>query len=510
MATRIDITPTANGKPLSDPAREYVVGGSLGGFSGNGGFVLAQVYDDIVRTFGSRVYELMELDSAIAAALWMLQAGTIGDGLLLSPKIQAEPGKVVSRRGKRRDIKLAGEIFEAGQRAVDGLGDGVMDQALVGLLAGLTRGCKLAEQVFTLSEEGEDRGKQMPTVFDVKPNWAWAFNFDRFMRVRSYRCWTAEDGWADVEPSHFTRFTWRPVDGDLRGSTVLRPAYSPFNLMMQAYPDYGEYLRKFASASLVLTAGPNAEDKYYTDPTTGQQVPLTVAQQMVNAGLLYRQHSILGLLNGQTAQLIQSQGTGQAFLNGFDFFERQMFRAVILSTRPMQEAKHGSKADAESGLDIFGMAVASVRETLAGCVRGQFLRRWVELNWGPEVAKRLTPEVRFGASDHISPDLMRAFADAWSKGLFDEEHRPFIWGKVGAPVPDGWQPDPGATRPGQAPSAGPAPAPEGPPPAENQGPPPGKPTGPGGPSSTAPPPQKKGKTPSAGTPKTRGKGQPVA
>src|ERR1700759_2381469 len=113
MATRIDITPTSNGKPLSDPAREYVVGGSLGAFSGNGGFVLAQVYDDIVKTFGSRVYELMELDSAIAAALWMLQAGTIGDGLLLSPKIQAEPGKIISKRGKRRDIKLSAEIFES-------------------------------------------------------------------------------------------------------------------------------------------------------------------------------------------------------------------------------------------------------------------------------------------------------------------------------------------------------------------------------------------------------------
>lgn len=457
MATRLDITPT-NGTPLADPSREYVVGGLQGAFAGNGGFVLAQVYDDIVRQFGTRVYELMEHESAISAALWMLNAGTIGDGLLLSPKIQAEPGKVESKRGKRRDIKLSAEIFEASQRAADGLGDGVMDEALTGLLMGLTRGCKLAEQVYTLSESGEDRGRQMPTTLAVRPNWAWAFNFDRFMRIKSYRCWTVE-GWNDVETNHFTRFSWKPIDGDLRGQSVLRPCYTPFNVMMQAYPDYGEYLRKFASASLVIQAGPNAQDEYYVDPVTGQQKVYTVQQKMVDAGLAYRNHSVLGLANGMTAQVITSQGTGQAFLSGFDFFERQMFRSIILSTRPLQEAKHGSKADSESGLDIFSMAVATVRETLAGAIRGQFLRRFVELNWGTEVAARLTPEVKFGASDHVSPDLMRAFSDAWSKGLFDEEHRPYIWSKVGAPVPDGWapEPEPPAPAPGENPPPSPAP-----------------------------------------------------
>jgi hypothetical protein len=422
----------ATGPTLRDPTKEYVVGGPWGGFTVNGGFLIAGAVDDVVNQVGPRIYELMGYDDAVASSLALLKAATLAEGLQLTPAVTADEGEVVTDGDRLHDIELSYEINEFCKRCLKHL-DRPVDETLWEMMDALQFGCMMAELVFDQGE-GQDADRLVLRRFAVKPRWAWAFRVNPQLIVEKIRAWTTQ-GWVDVAREHFAILTWQPREGDPRGSSVCRPAYMPFNLKVQTYPDYGEYLKKFASANLVLTAGPNAQDRKVVDPITGAVKVFSVQDQMLHAGKEFKNHSVLGLPHGATATVLQSSGTGEAFDRGFDRFDRSIFRSIVLATRPMQEAKHGSKADTDSGMDLFSLAVGQCRRPVAHMVVMDVLKRCVELNWGPVIAERLTPKASFGLSDHLSPEIMRAFAEAWNKGLFDTSHRPWMWAKLGAPVP---------------------------------------------------------------------------
>ena len=402
------------------------------------GLMAAQVHDEIVRQYGIRVYELMNLDDACSAALWFLKAGALSDGVQLAPAFSVPAGTEVTDPEILRKLELANEIYESCQRVMTALAD-TIHATLMELLDGLYLGCKAAEMVFELTKEGPDANRQVPTVFQCVPNWAWNFRCDTKLRVQKIRCWT-DEGWRDVEREHFAIFTWRPADGDPRGSSIYRPAYRPFERKWAADPSYRKYLDKFGVPSIVLKAGPNAEPEVTVDPLTGVERVRSPQEVLRDAGLAFQNCSILALPNGTEAEILQPPGTGEVFDKLFDRSDREIFRSVIFATRPMQEAKHGSKADTETGMDVFKFGVGQVRKPLVRAFRRDFLGQYVALNWGPAIARELTPLVAFGASEDVSPDLMKAFADAWSKGIFEEAQKPWIWTKVSAPTPSGWKP----------------------------------------------------------------------
>jgi hypothetical protein len=444
----------AERKTASDPTREYVSAGT-GAYGLNSGLTVAAAYDDVVRQFGSRVYALMALDPAIATALWLLKAGAIADGLKISPAMKPAEGEIVRGPKRRSQLKLSEEIFASCQRVVDRVQDQV-ETGMYEMLDMLHEGNTAAELVFDLDEDGEDQGRLVPTFFQVIPKSAYEFKVQKNNRVEALNVWT-EDGWVQVERDHFMLMAWRPKSGDPRGTVLIRPCYTPFNTKLQVYPDYGQYLKTYASPSVVLIAGPEMEDKDVRDPVSGNLTTVTVQQQMVNAGKSFRNSSVLGLPHGCQAMFPNFNGGGRDFVDGLDRIDRELFQTVILSARPLQEAQHGSKADSESGLDVFGMAVSQVRNPMKAAFRRDFLKRYVTLNWGPQIAAEHTPFCEFGIAEHISPDLMKAFADAWTKGLFVESHRPTIWSKLGFPTPPGWKPGPEQPRKGQDPKPDPEP-----------------------------------------------------
>lgn len=456
----------------ADPRTQYALGGPWGAVSARGGYLYAQVEDEVVRQYGPRVYELMSYDPAVACGQALLRAGVIADGVQLSVPGELQEAPIGLDEGgiaefddtplRRQELELAGEVLEFCVRGQERLAqdDLPVEETLWEMLDATMAGCILAEQVMDLETTGPDRGRYVPSVLAVKPNWAWAFRVDPMLRVEGFRVWTG-DGWRDIEREHFALFSFQPRARDPRGTSMGRSIYTPWNIKLQAMPDYAEYLRKFASAALAMTASKDARDQEVIDPQTGRAQVYTVQQQMIDAGRHYKQHSILGLPFGVTATVIQASGNGEAFGAAFDRFDRDIFRAMILSTRPVMEAKHGSKADSESGMDLMGLAVQRLRGPLARMYRKDVLRRWVELNWGPQIARRFTPSPSFGLPNHVKPELMGAFADAWDKGLFDYGQRPEIWNRIGFPMPiGGMDPRPSAA-PEPAPVPNPVPEPDG-------------------------------------------------
>jgi hypothetical protein len=276
---------------------------------------------------------------------------------------------------------------------------------------------------------------------------------DPYLRVRKIRAWTV-NGWVDVDRSHFVLMSWQPRCGDPRGTRLLRPAYPAWNIKLQAIPDYAEYLKHFADPKQVLTAGPAADMAIEADgsETTPQQRLLAAGQQFSN-------RSVLALAHGDTYQLFYSQGDGSAYLKGFDWSDREIFRTIIIGARGMQEAKHSSKADTGTAESFIKMAVTQARKPLHEAVRNDLLYKGTEINWGKEIADRFTPSLAFGVSDEVSPVLLDAMGKAWTSGVLQFPQRPWMLAKVGAPQdpePDPDAPPPPVVAPGQRAPAKPA------------------------------------------------------
>jgi hypothetical protein len=417
--------------------REVVVGGPPGaGIGAQGGYIAAQAYDDVVLQFGPRVYDLMALDSDVAPSLAMLKAAAVGDGPSVSPAESEAPGVDDAGPERQAELDLAQEIAEAATRLFARLqtADPPLDETLKGLLDGLHKGSAVAETVYG-DGAGPDAGRWMLDTFAVKPRWAYLYQVDRFNRVAALRCWT-EDGWQDVSRRNFAVFTWRPQEGDPRGTSLLRPAYIPWNAKLQSYPEYVEFLRHFADPKTVITAGEKQQTRRVTD-SGGRTTELSPAEQNLQAVLGLKNNSVLSLPAGALAKFLESQSGGEAWDRGFDRWAREIFRVILMSARPSQEAQHGSKADTDTGMDMIALAINEVRRPLAACLRRDVLHPWVTVNWGKAVADRLTPLVGFGLVEHLKPELLAALTNAWNggNGLFVEPQRPWLWHQVGAPIP---------------------------------------------------------------------------
>lgn len=330
------------------------------------------------------------------------------------------------------DMGIAGTARE--------VGSGSSNEIIFEFLYAMCFGAEAAELVFHEQTTGPDKDLFTLSKCHLKPRWAWAFRVNRFLDILALRCWTI-DGWQDVEREKFAILSWRPKHRNPQGTSILRVPFLAWNGKTETYPDHREFLHHFADPSLVVTAGENQQSKFITNPSGGQDLEVTPQEQNLEAATQFKNRSILSLPHGASATFMTSNNTGQAYETGFDRWDRTIFRSIILAVRAMQEAKHGSKADTESNLDLFALAIASARKPPIRMIERDILFRDVELNWGREVAVRHTPRASFGISDHVAPELLKAFSTAWQTGLFGPQQRPWLLHKLGAPAED--LPDPG-------------------------------------------------------------------
>jgi hypothetical protein len=410
--------------------RELVVAGRIGP-TNRGGTLIVQEQDDVIRQFGHNTYRLMGYDPSCATAMAILISGAIGDGPVLTPAVRAMPGEIVSKRKRKQQIKLADEVCEFNKRGVVRLERPVEETLEDWICDALTFGSSPMEQTYDVVDDETGTGKYMLKSLGVKPRSMWKYRVDASMRVLKLRCRTI-DGVQDVEREKFAIFTWQPRYGDPRGNSVYRPAYPDWNYKVQQYPDFASYLQHFADPSLIVKAGPDAEDK--KDPITGKTT--TVSQQMVAIGELYRKSATIGLSHGADAILMESKGTGEAYHKAFDRYDLQIIRSILIGTRPITDAQHNSVANDESGLDLVAIAVNRVRRPASRAFRDDILYRQTIMNYGKEVADLLTPECNFGIAKRDIVALLKAYGQALKDGVLKEGHLPKIWDEtgVGAPV----------------------------------------------------------------------------
>ncbi len=428
------------GSPLPDAARigrpdltrEYVASGASY-HAASVPLALPTTIDDVMRERGARHYEWMMTDPVVSASVHTLKLAILAGGMDLKAAVSAKPGA----KELDPDEALAADVVKFCWRCVERCRG--WHAFLMGLLGAAAFGNRMAEKVFEVAKGGPDAGKLVWKSIKVKPRDAWQFVVDDAMNVLGVLFRRPDRTRAFLPREKVVILSWDPADADPRGTSVLRPAVEPCNLKRLIWPQLYKHACQFGSASLLGKTAPGEVDRHPVDeeglPIPGAS-PVSPQQFMAGQLVNFQNGSVLVVPSGAEVAPIQPQGDGAVFHRAIDLFNREIVQAILMQTRATREAEHGSKADSETGQDIFGLLVASGREMLAATLRDDAFRQLVALNYGQDVADEFTPLVTFGTQNQDRAAQWSAVANLMGSGYFGESQLEEVDSMMGLPIRD--------------------------------------------------------------------------
>lgn len=395
----------------ADLAREYVAGGTGGAaiWYQNLARSLAWAIDDLTSDLGDDIYERMLRDAQVASCVAILKASIIEDGVTLAPAVddEAEDG-----------YALAQELADAAQHMLDHL-DTPLDDVLWNMLDATALGNRIAEQSYLLDRTYTGKEQLTLIALRVKPRHNLAFVVDTFNRLLGFLALIPGLGLVPLQQliydprtvpnllprDKFAVLTFRPIGSDPRGTSVLRPAYTFWNLKQQVIREHLKYLAQFASPSIIGTTPDGAQTQPALDadgnPIAGAAI--SPEQAMTNAltgG--FKNGSAAAFPYGSQFTIIESKGEGQAFLAAYQYYDSQITKAILSQTLATQEGQHQARSAAEVHQDILDTIVRQAKRAVCRMVARDILAPWVRYNYG-EQAVELTPAVSLGTLEQ--PDL---------------------------------------------------------------------------------------------------------
>ena len=425
-------------QPSAAPApatKEYVAGGSWA-WSNTALRSLPWAFDDLSQDFGDDIYERMLLDPAIAASMNILKAGILEDGAQLHTAVPDKDGD---------GFEQAKELVTACEQALDDMAL-ALDDTLWDMLDALALGNKVAEVTYCLETAPSGALRYTLAGIKPKPRRATAFVVDPYLNVTGLlglipgQGFNVQTGTILGDPEKqpnllprdkFAILSFRPKDADPRGSTILRPAYNPWWVKMQTWPEYLKYLAQFASPSLV---GKTAEGAHASGATDAQNRPLTPEQELLTTLLSFRNATAIALAHGSELDALFSQGEGRAFLEAFGLCDRQIVTAILTQTRATMESQHGSRADSTTGQDVLATLVRQIKKAVQRMLRRDVLRQLVRLNYG-DAALSLTPKVSLGTVEQEDMSgMMTAIAALERVNYLDPSQFPAVDALLGLPA----------------------------------------------------------------------------
>lgn len=488
-------------RPL-DPLRlqrEYVAAGSPYWYQ-DAARRLPGPIDDISADFGQDIYERMLRDPQVQSNAQVLKSSIIEDGVYLRPGVE---------QASDTDYDKAKQVADHLQRVFDEQ-EVPLDESLFDMLDAPFFGHKVAEVKWEYGRglSGMVTKALNPVALKVKPNAATSFVCDAYMNVIGlyptnqwqYGTYSGSQVISPTDPnllprSKFAVLTWRPRNGDPRGTSILRAAYDPWWRKRQILVEYMRYLTQFAGPSVIgYTSEAEAQGaqtdplgNLVVDPNTGEFVQaLTPEEQMLSTLLRWRNGLAAAFPFGSRVDVIHPAGNGEAFLKGLAQADQQITKAILSQELATEQSDNMARAAAQVHQDILGTIVRQAKKAVVRMLVMDIMRWWVLWNVG-ENMEHLIPRPSLGLTEEEDKaPKMNAVAALERAGYLHPSQYPGIDESLGLPardlsltyavdVPSPGQPpadgdpgDPGASRPDSqvpdAPAGGraglpPAPAP---------------------------------------------------
>lgn len=444
--------------------REYVAGGGWAWY-GQVARTLPNAIDDVTSDFGDDLYDRMLYDPQVAAVSTVWKASILESGINLTSAIKSRSDP---------DYELAAEIADEAAHMIREF-DGTLDDVLWNLLDCVMFGNKVAEQTYRLQPAIKD-GREILVLdkLKVRPRRSTVFAVDIYMNMVGLLIRVPPNGspWAStmmfgpddepfnlIAPHKFVILTNKPKDNDPRGTSILRPAYSPWWRKQQIVPEYLRYLSQFAGPSLIGYVGPDSTPQ--PDPNNPSQV-VTAEQLMLGALQSLRNGTAAAFPFGAKVDPLIMQGDGAAFLRAIDHCDQQITKAVLTQELATEEGKHMARAAAEVHQDVLDTLIRQGKLALGTQIRNQLFKKWVGYNWGDK-ATHLAPIVALGRSlTREQPALWGAASQLMGQGYLAPSQMQALDEQIGLPVRDDLELYPVLESPtdaAQQPVTTPAPAP---------------------------------------------------
>lgn len=418
--------------------------------------VLPRFDDALTRKKGVDVYDEMLRDPGVESPFETLKLAILSEGIRIEPAV-AMPAK--SKKNvdpvELADAEKAAELAEFVRENIQRL-EGTecpLAEIATELLDGLAYGHKVAEMV--LEREG---GRLWLRKVATKDSRYVSFIVSEFMDVLGIvaanpgnfvvsttgAIYNGDpekiDGY--VPRSKFIVFRTRSKNGDPRGESILMQAYNAWFVKTQILPDFLKYLRQFGTPLIVGKTPQNAADEYVRGPD-GKPImsggePQTVRKEiaMLNALLALTNSSVVVVPHGAEVDLLASAGTGEAFLDANEYFDRQIAMAILGTAQMTHEAQHESRSSKDVSQDVFGIRVAHYRGRLAGALTRDMVRLLVEANYGRQWL-RLAPRVVIqSVAQQDKGALLDAYSRAYAAGFIHESQLAAIDEELGLPERD--------------------------------------------------------------------------
>lgn len=359
---------------------------------------LPDYIDDLQRDLGFDTYERMMKDPAVWSAVETIKTLILSSGVRLVNPIPA-PSQFAKEPDKQADYDKAREIFEFIDEMMGKLN---LQDILLEMLDYLAYGHVLAEKVY--EADGE---KLILTKLKVKPPSTYSFVVDKYINLVGVigmkngvklSIPTDED---IILPSKCMILINNPRSGDPRGTSVLRQAYNVWYLKNGVWPNYLKYLSMFGTPSIAGILPEEGygdvelrdEDGNYLEDANGNRITIGAAQDMVKKLVAFSNGTAIALQPGSKVELIQASGDGGAYISAIDMFDRQITKAILLTTRATMEAEHGSKADSQTSQAVLSEYCQMKQRTLERVFFTDVIYPTVVLNFGEEVAKKYCPKL---------------------------------------------------------------------------------------------------------------------
>lgn len=401
--------PGVVGTISADVRQEYVSAGFVS-FYKNYPRVLSWSIDDVSRDFGDDIYDRMLLDDQVSSVVGVLKTGILEDGVRLTPAVEDEDAD---------GYALAAELVELCERALDETAT-AFDDVLWDLMSGMAYGNRVAEQVYHL--EGAPSGRQELTLRNVMvtPRRSTAFLVDTYNNVLGLMglvpgyAVPVQVGLILTDVQHqgnllprekFAVLTYRPKDGDPRGTSVLRPAFDAWWSKVQLAPEFIKFLTQFGAPSLIGHTAPEASEEPQLDadgnPTfdaNGNPLLLNPEQQMLNALTAFRSGTALVFPDGADVRTLEILGDGNVYLKAFERYDRRITKAILYQTLATEEGQHQTRAAAGTHRDVLTTIIRQGKKSVRRLIRHDILRPLVRYNYG-DAALPLVPHVSLGETE---------------------------------------------------------------------------------------------------------------
>jgi hypothetical protein len=426
-----------------DPTREYVASAFV---EVNRGYLeIEKRYGGPLAWHGVEEYERMYHTPIAGSCINAIRFGVLANEVSLLPVVRQKNAapKPGQRQGTTIEADLADEICESNKRLLAAW-DTPVEEVLWEHMEDLYLGHVMSEVIADDVVGGPDDG--LLAIKSIKPKHrkTYQFRVDRAFNVLNIKAMAFDkDGNVQMkvfDPDHFLWSTNEPYRGDPRGRSSFRAAHYHWRLLMDLWPEVWEGWKQFGVPIRYGTTAPNAKMVASTGkdgkPVAGSGVTAEFAMAMSMAKL--RNSSNVAGPNGSDIKVVESTKDSSVASGGIAILQGQIIRSLLLQEQSSTEPKHSSKALGEVGQDTFGTVIRGQRKRRERFVRRALLKQntW---NYGADIARRCTPLVDLGGTEHQDFAANAAGVGLlWQASFFTEDTLPEAYSLLGftPPAPD--------------------------------------------------------------------------